>query len=423
MKVSQVAWKNVVSEPAQLLLNLTLFALGIGLSLYLILINDQVKQSFEKNMAGIDMVIGAKGSDLQMIFCSMYHIDNPTGNITIEEAKPFLKAEHPLIAQSVPLALGDNYKGYRIVGTDYEILTLYNAALGQGNLWTHSGEVTVGYAVASILNISIGDHFLSSHGLDDGEDMEHEHKMTVVGILEPSGTVLDNLILTSPYSVWDNHSDHTDHSDHAHNHDDHDHHHHHVDMNDRDYLLTHGDQELTNILIKFKNNKNFQALSLPRNIKKHTNMQAASPPMILNQFYDRMGIGFKILSWLAILISIVSSLSIFISLYNALRKRKYQLAILRVEGASRGFLFLLIIVEGLLIALIGYVVGLVLAYLGYIMTAGQVRERFQYIWDTLPWHPGVIWFALIAGLIGIIASLIPAFSAYKLDIHKTLSQE
>ncbi len=423
MKVSQVAWKNVVSEPAQLLLNLTLFALGIGLSLYLILINDQVKQSFEKNMAGIDMVIGAKGSDLQMIFCSMYHIDNPTGNITIEEAKPFLKAEHPLIAQSVPLALGDNYKGYRIVGTDYEILTLYNAALGQGNLWTHSGEVTVGYAVASILNMTIGDHFLSSHGLDDGEDMEHEHKMTVVGILEPSGTVLDNLILTSPYSVWDNHSDHTDHSDHAHNHDDHDHHHHHVDMNDRDHLLTHGDQELTNILIKFKNNKNFQALSLPRNIKKHTNMQAASPPMILNQFYDRMGIGFKILSWLAILISIVSSLSIFISLYNALRKRKYQLAILRVEGASRGFLFLLIIVEGLLIALIGYVVGLVLAYLGYIMTAGQVRDRFQYIWDTLPWHPGVIWFALIAGLIGIIASLIPAFSAYKLDIHKTLSQE
>lgn len=416
MRITKVAWRNLMSEPAQLILNLILFALGVGLSLYLILINDQVKQSFEKNMAGIDMVIGAKGSDLQMIFCSMYHIDNPTGNISIEEAKPFLKIEHPLIAQSVPLALGDNYKGYRIVGTDYRMLDLYGVSLSQGDLWTHSGDVTVGYSVARLLEMEVGDHFLSSHGLDDGVDMEHEHKMTVVGILEPSGTVLDNLILTSPYSVWDNHSDHSDHD-----HEDHDHHHH-IDMNDRDHLLTHTDQELTNILITFKNNKNFQALSLPRNIKKHTNMQAASPPMILNQFYDRMGIGFKILSWLAILISVVSSISIFISLYNALRKRKYQLAILRVEGASRSFLFLLIIIEGLLIALLGYLVGLVLAYVGYLVTAVQVRDNFQYIWEAFPWHDGVVWFAIVAVLIGIIASVIPAIGAYKLDIHKTLAQ-
>ncbi len=428
-----VAWKNLKSDPLRLTLNLLLFSLGIGLSLYLLLINSQVRKAFEKNMAGIDMVIGAKGSDLQMIFCSMYHIDNPTGNISIDECKAFLKEQHPLIDLSVPLALGDSHKGYRIVGTDQSVLKLYPAELHEGKLWAGSGTVTLGSNVADILGLSLGQTFNSTHGFEDADGLEHDHEMVVTGILKPSGSVLDNLILTSIYTVWDNHDtgnhNHQDHSHEHHDHEDNDHEHHghdhhdehqHIEL-DRGHLITHTDKEITNILIKFKNRKNFQALNLPNNIRKHTNMQAANPPYILNQFYDRMGIGFNLLYWVAILICIVSSISIFISLYNALRARKYQLAILRVEGASPNYLFSQILLEGIMLSIIGYCIGVILALIGYTVTRGMVLERFQYVWENFPQHPGYFMLAGIALMIGVIASVIPAIRAFRIQIHETLS--
>jgi len=388
MNLFKVAWKNLINEPSQLFLNLLLFGLGIGLSLYLLLINDQIRKSIDNNLAGIDMVIGAKGSDLQMIFSSMYHIDNPTGNIKIDDAKAFLKEGHPLIKKSVPLSIGDNYRGFRIVGTDHSILELYGSAIADGELFSSSGTVTIGQSVARATGLQIGDYFKSSHGLAEADGLDHEHDLKVVGVLAPASNVLDNLILTSTYTVWDvhdtpQHSDHDDPSDDSDEHSDHNHHdydhshdhdHSHVDLS-RDHLLTHTDRELTNILVKFKNKMNYQALNLPNNIKKYTPMHAVAPSYAMAVFYDRMGIGFNIIAWIAILISIISCISIGIALYTALRAIKYQLAILRVQGATRMDLLLLILLQGWLIAIVGYVFGVVMAYLGYFVTKGYVEAK------------------------------------------------
>jgi len=127
MSLLKLAWKNIIHNPLNLLLVVLLFALGVGLINFLLTVNEQLKDKFDKNLAGIDMVVGAKGSPLQMILCNMYHIDNPTGNITVKEAKPFLNPRHPLIKKAVPLSLGDSYEGFRIVGTDYSILDIYAA--------------------------------------------------------------------------------------------------------------------------------------------------------------------------------------------------------------------------------------------------------------------------------------------------------
>ncbi len=421
MKLTTVAWKNLISQPSQLALNLLLFSLGIGLSLFLLLVNDQVNKSIDNNQKGIDMVIGAKGSDLQIIFSSMYHIDNPTGNIKIDDTKAFLKEGHSLIKLSVPISIGDNYAGFRIIGTDESIMELYEATVASGKLFSNTGSVAIGHSVAKVTGLQIGDSFKSSHGLTTGDDLEHEHDLVVVGILNPSGTVLDNLILTSNYTVWDVHDNGAhDHNDHEHN--GHDHHsHNHTDLS-RDHLLTHTDKELTNVLIQFHNNKNFQALNLPNNIKKHTPLHAVAPAFAMAVFYDRMGIGFNLISWIAILISIISCISIGISLYNALRMRRYQLAILRVQGATKTDLLKIIVVEGLLIAILGFIVGVVLAYLGYMITSNLVETKFQYIWETLPMHIGVPIFAIVSLLLGLVASFIPAAQAYKMDIHHTLAE-
>ena len=133
----------------------------------MLLINFQVSQNFEKNLAGIDLVVGAKGSPMQMILCNMYHIDSPTGNIKVGDVKAFFNSRHPVVKQAIPLSLGDSYKGYRIVGTDTSFLSLYDAKVAKGRTWRQDYDVVVGPLVAERAHLHLGDRFYSSHGLVD----------------------------------------------------------------------------------------------------------------------------------------------------------------------------------------------------------------------------------------------------------------
>ena len=282
MKMFALAWRNVFSKPLNLFLTLVLFGLGVGLITFLLLFNTQLKDKFDRNLADLDLVIGAKGSPLQLILCNMFHIDNPTGNISIKAAAPLLRDNHPLIAKSVPLSLGDSYKSYRIVGTNQGILQLYNAVIDKGKLWEKDSEVTLGAAVAADLNLKMGDTFVSSHGFTSEVDMTHDHlPFLVVGILKPSGTVLDQLILTTTATIWNVHqhqesaseahespdaeshaTDTHEAHDHDTSHDDKDAHSDHepsshLHDNSNADLLSHPDEEITSVLIRYKNKASF----------------------------------------------------------------------------------------------------------------------------------------------------------------------
>jgi len=435
MNLLKLAWKNIIHNPLSLLLNLILLALGIGLINFILLVNHQLKDKFDKNLAGIDLVIGAKGSPLQMILSSMYHIDAPTGNITIKEGKAFLREGHPLIKRAVPLSMGDSYKGYRIIGTDHTILSLYNAEVSSGKLWNNVLEVTAGHEVATTLGLKIGSKFKSSHGFTDDEDMTHEHgTFKVVSILKPTGSVIDQLLLCNTESVWEVHDhDHSaeetsdeshDHDDHDHDHAGHDHDHsahdHKNDMS-RAHLLTHEDKEITSILLQFTSKTNFQALSMGRNINENTDMQAASPAYEINRLYDMMGTGTRALQLLAILIAIVSAISIFISLLNSLKQRKYELSLLRVLGGKPSSLLSLILIEGLIMAVLGFVIGMVCSNIALSGLASNLSDKYNYQFSAWILH-GKEHFLFIGTIaLGLLAALLPAFMAYNTNIHKNLS--
>ncbi|MEZ4931318.1 MAG: ABC transporter permease, partial [Saprospiraceae bacterium] len=352
MNLLKLSWKNLLHKPLNLALTLILFALGVGLISLLLNLNTQLEENFNKNLAGIDLVLGAKGSPLQLILCSMYHVDNPTGNINIGKAKAFLNPKHPLIKDAVPLSLGDSYRNYRIVGTTYDILELYNAKLAEGDLWANNMEVTIGAAVADVLHLHIGDTFKSSHGLVEGIE-EHEHDFKVVGILQPAGSVIDQLILCNTQSIWDSHehqsavgSGHSaEEAEDEHDHEGHDHSHDKVPPTsydsltlrnaataDRMELLNNEDKDITAILIKYKSRTNIQALNMGRNINENTELLAAAPPIEVARLQTNLGGGTKVLTQLAGVIVFVSGLSIFISLFSSLRERKYELALMRVMG-------------------------------------------------------------------------------------------
>lgn len=448
----KLSWKNLVNKPLNMALSLILFALGVGLVSLLLNLNHQIEENFDKNLAGVDLVLGAKGSPLQMILCAMYHVDNPTGNIPLEKSRAFLNPKHPLIKQAVPLSLGDSYRGYRIVGTTYDILQLYNASLAEGTLWANPMEATVGAAVAEAAHLHIGDTFRSSHGLVEGIE-EHEHDFKVVGILKPSGSVIDQLVLTPSESIWESHA-HAQAADEEQEtmegdtstakneqetvvsgHEGHDHEHTKVAPTSFDSLtisklaeeqrlelMEKTDKDITAILVKFRSRTNIQALNMGRNINENTDLMAASPPNEIARLQTNLGLGAETLKALAWVIVIVSGLSIFISLFSSLRDRRYELALMRVMGGSRGTLFRMILLEGLILAVLGYVLGIVLSHVGMGILAGFMKNTYRYSFSGLRFLPEEAWLFVGALAVGFVAALIPALQARRTDISETLAR-
>ncbi|RMG80412.1 MAG: FtsX-like permease family protein [Bacteroidetes bacterium] len=430
MNLVQLSWKNLINKPLNLTLSLVLFALGVGLISLLLMLNKQLQENFDKNLAHIDLVIGAKGSPLQLILSSMYHIDNPTGNMSLKEARPFLRPGHPLIKKAVPLSIGDSYKGYRIVGTTHDILDLYGGHIAVGQLWQRPLEVTAGAGVARALGLRVGDTFKSSHGLIMDDNLVHDdaHSLHIVGILAPTGTVLDQLLLTAPQTVWAVHehdaSESPDTHEHEHDHDHEHDHEHSADTTQTDLLQSlleaPEDKEITSVLLQFKS-RNFQALNMGRNINENTDLLAATPAIELNRLHLQMDLGTKALNILAWVIVFVSGLSVFISLYASLKDRKYELALMRVMGASPGKIFFLILLEGLILATLGYLAGTLVGHLGMEILAAFMRDSYRYSFTGLQFLSEEIYLFAGALAIGFFAALLPAIQAKNTDISETLS--
>lgn len=418
-------------------MSVLLFALSIGLITFMLLFNHQLKKGLDSNLAGIDLVIGAKGSPVQMIFNSMYHIDDPTGNIRIQEVASLINPKHPLVKRSIPLSSGDNYGSFRIIGTTPDILSLYNAKEVKGEVFHEDFEVVIGNTVSEKLKLQVGDEFFSTHGLLDDPQFAHDEgsPFVVTGVLPQTGTVLDQLILCTPQTIWHVH-EHDSLA--AHDHHDHAHHNakssrplsfHAIDTNQTrelsDSIISdlrrNQDKEITSVLIQFKNNKNIHVLNMPRNINQNTNVMAASPAFEISRVANRIGTGADVVKYMAIIISIVAAISIFISLYTSLKERRYEMALLRVSGGGPSKIFQMIMLEGLWIALMGLGLGLLIGHLGMHFAGSILEKKYRYEFTGTLWLPEE-WYIVFGALcIGLIASILPAIQGSRTDLHTTLA--
>ncbi len=448
MNPLKLSWKSIWHRPLPAILSILLFALGTGLVVLLFHLNAQLQEQFERNLAEIDLVVGAKGSPLQLILASMYQVDAPTGNIPLDKTKAFFNPKHPLIKNAVPISQGDSYKTHRIIGTDHSYVDLYNGQIEEGKLWENDFEVSLGAAVAKKFNLKIGDQFNSSHGLVDDDNLIHEdaHPFEVVGIFAKSGAVLDQVILCSTPSVWKVHGheeghdhesehDHEGHDHEGHDHEGHDHEGHDHEGHDHseeesketqvaeaagetDWKKTPG-QEITAILIQLKN-KSYQALNFARNINENTELLAATPAIEINRLYGMMGSGEDILEVLAYVIVFVSILSIFFSLLQSLQSRKTELALMRSMGGSKGFIFSVILLEGAILALLGLLIGMLLAHIGIQLIGNYFESSYRYQITGWRWLRQEYFVILLGITIGLIAACWPAWKASTTDIGEVL---
>lgn len=427
MNIRRLGWRNLKSNPLNTLLSLLLMTFGVGVISLLLLLNNQIEQQLQSNLRGIDMVVGAKGSPLQLILSSVYHIDNPTGNIPYKEANKLDK--NPLVDFTIPLSFGDSYNGYRIVGTTHQYTELYEVSLKEGRLWNRSLEVVLGSTVAEIHQLKIGDTFYGTHGLVEGGHVHDDYAYEVVGILKPSYSTLDQLILTKSESVWkvhnhqsieeehDHHTcDHDDHDHHTCNHDNHDHEH--DEIVAETYSIPE-DAMITALLVKFKSPVGF--IQLPRKVNETTSLQAAVPALEISRLTSLLGFGVQTINTIAFIIIIVSGLSIFISLYNSLKKRRYELALMRVHGATKWQLVKLVLQEGMILSVLGAIFGLLISRITLFSMSLFVEHKYAVNSFQFNLISEEIWLIPIALVIGFIASLIPTIQTYNINIPKTLS--
>lgn len=422
MNLITLSWSYIRARPLNTLLNILLMSLGIAIILVLLLLSNRLEETLGKNKRGIDLVVGAKGSPLQLILANVYHIDFPTGNIKLGEARALTR--NRLVKSAIPLALGDNYGGFRIVGTNHDYINLYKGNLAEGVLWQYNLEAVLGAKVAEKMELTLGSTFFGVHGIS-ATDLQHdEASYLVTGILEPAGNVLDNLILTNVESVWAVH-EHEEEEDNEHEKGlTHKEEEHKVKVLGSAYKtgLPEGDEdeEITSLLIKYRSPMG--AVQMPRMINANTNMQAASPAFETQRLFSLLGIGVDMLQSFAYIIIVIAGLSIFISLYNALKDRKYDLAIMRSLGASRARLFVHVVLEGQMITFLGGVLGFVLGHGLMELLADSYEKSNQMGITGLVFVNRELYVMLISVGVGLIASLIPAFNAYKTNISKVLAE-
>ncbi len=408
MSTIRLVWSYLKTKPLSTGLTIFLLSLGISVITILLLFSRQMEEKISATTKGIDLVVGAKGSPLQLILCNIFHVDFPTGNIKLVEAERL--AKHRLVKTVIPLALGDSYQNFRIVGTNHSYADLYQAEIETGTWWNADLEVTVGAIAAKVSKLKVGDSFASAHGLvKDGH--AHEESLYIVkGILKPSNSIVDNLIFTNIGSVWKVHEE---------------------SKKLQPANLTHpsaivpsvseGDstREITSLLIKFRNP--LAVIQLPRFINTQTKMQAASPAFETARLFSILGVGVKAMMGFAYVLIFISGLSIFIALYNSLKERKYDLAIMRSMGASRGKLFFVTILEGTTLTVLGSLLGITLGHVVLYIFSILVEESQKTGISAWVFYQeeGVLLLGSI--VLGILCSLIPAFQAYRTDIHKVLA--
>lgn len=397
MKTMLWAWRYLWARPLGAALNVLLLALGLGSITFLLLVGAQLSKAFDRDLAGIDVVVGAKGSPMQLILSGVLHVDVPPGNIPLKAVRELEK--HPMVKSLIPISLGDSLQGFRIVGTSHAYAEHYGATLAQGRQWTAPMEAVLGATVARKLDLKLGDRFIGSHGLGAGGHLHGDNPYTVVGILQPSGSVIDRLVLTDSASVWKVHEDYTA-------------------VDDEDRAAMEEEREITMALVQYTTP--MAALSFPRYVNTSTEMQAAAPALEITRLLSMLGLGTDVLRAFAGVLLLTAGLSVFIALWSAVRERRADLAVLRMLGAAAPKVAALLLCEAVWLAVVASVLGLALGQ-GFAAALGWFLQLDNSLLiGGITWPASLAVVPLLALGVSVVSALLPTWAAYRVSVLELL---
>lgn len=415
MSLWRMAWRYVWGRAYVTVLTVTGIVLGTALIVAVLTLQRESETGFLRESGQFDLVVGAKGSPLQLVLSSIYHLDVPTGNIPYSRFETF--TQDPRIASAVALGLGDNYHGYRIVGTYANLFSLADRRdprkplfhLAEGAIFENDFEAVIGAQVARQTELKVGDRFVGTHGLavTPGSSEHREFPYKVVGILAPSGGSSDQAMYVSLPSVWRIHEQEVNTHRQA------------AGVAGAAPASTE-DLEVTAILLRLK--AVGLRLMMAQEIQKQTEAMAAIPVNEMLRLYRQVLQPMqRMLLAVAGLVVIVSTLSITATLYQAAERRRRDLAVLRALGAHPREIFALVVLEAFLVTLLGLATGWLLGHGGLALAHPYIRESLGI--GIAPWTTDRVE-AISLGLVtagGLLAGILPAVQAYRREPVNDLS--
>jgi putative ABC transport system permease protein len=405
----------LLARPLTTLLTVMLVALGIATAVIVTLVTGQMTQRLVRDSAGIDLVVGAKGSPMQLVLAGVHHVDVPPGNIPLA-ALAELRANR-LVAQAIPLSLGDSLQGFRIVGTEPAYLALHGARIAAGAPFSAPMQAVLGARVAAATKLSVGATFAGGHGLGEGGAAHEAERYTVSGVLAPTGGVIDRLVLTPLESVWLTHeAGHAEGAAHP------DREAGHPADHDADHPADHdADREITMVLLRYATP--LAAASLPRAINASERLQAASPAFESARLFQLVGAGVDGIRAFGALLLATAALSVFVALFQALSDRRRELALMRLLGASPRRLFALLLGEGVALTAIGVALGMGIGH-GVLALAGPwLAPRGELPLTGLDFDTMELAWAGGALALGCAAALVPAWLAARTPLAGVLAED
>lgn len=477
MSFLAIVWKSMRQRMLATTLTALSIALGVGLVVLILMLREEVEQSFSQRSVGYEMLVGAKGSPLQLVLNTIYGLGAPVGNIPYEYYERI--AEDRMVRLAVPVTVGDNYRGFRVIGTvpsffsEFTYLEDQKFEIAQGSVFQNDYEAVVGARAAREAGLKVGDTFTPAHGVsaEEGGEVHEEAKTKVVGIMRETGTPMDRGIYVPLETIWKIHvheaaetdpryegmtkeqieqmkqleameaeaareeqgaeGDSSAEDHHHAGHDDaaHDDTSHNAGHKHERYINAHGDvyaadvpeslKTVTAIYVSLKNRIVFDRFR--RAVLDEPVAQAVIPAMEIMNLFEIVGNVNGVLLAIAYVVVLVALAGVLVSIYNTMNERRREIAIMRALGARRRTIFALLVVESTVIAFIGGVAGLLLGHGGMAAAAGMVQEQTGLPVAPFTVHAFEPLVLAAVVLLGAIAGMLPALKGYRTDVQENLA--
>jgi putative ABC transport system permease protein len=395
-----VIWKSLRQHALSTAVTALSIALAGGLLMTVWVVKEQSQAVFTGVSGGFDAVLGARGSKLQLVLNAIFNLESSPGNLAWSDYLDI--KNNPIVDLAIPIAVGDNYLGYRLVGTTPELFDRAEYSPGKHYTLTPGGaffdplrrEAVVGSFVAQKLHLKRGDTFHPYHGLIFNEKDQHSETYVVVGVLEPSNTPADRV-------VW-------------------------IPLEGIQKMSGHDPKAATDVsavLVKLKAGTGGAGFQLDMMYNRQGNRLTFAWPIaqVIADLFSKIGWFDQILTLVSYLVALVATASILASIYNSMNERRREIAILRALGARRRTIFGAVLLEAAAISALGMVVAFLVYAAIMSGAAGVIRNQTGVVLDVYQFNPVMIWAPLALVALGALAGIVPAIKAYRTDVAEHLA--
>lgn len=398
----RLAWRSLLSRKGAVFLTFLAITVSIFVLLGIEHIRQQTKSNFNNTVAGIDLIVGARTGNINLLLYSVFRLGNATNNVSWSSYQDI--SANPKVAWTIPISLGDSHKGYRVMGTTTDYFKYFrygqkqSLSFSQGKPFSSVFDVVLGAAVARQLNYQLGNQIVLAHGMASTSFSQHNDKpFRIVGILKPTGTPVDQTVHVSLRGIEAVHTD------------------------GPNGIKQNFTPTITAFMVGLKSKMATFRIQREINHYQAEPLSAILPGVALSQLWQVTAIMENTLILVSSMVLLASLLGLSAMLLTSIRERRQEIAIIRSLGAPPSFLFLLIQTEAVLIILASSAFALALLFLCLLYLNGFLSDNFSLSISTNIFDKHTFYLLLITLVSAMATSVVPAISAYSSALQKRLN--